>query len=234
VQTAPQGKKFNPERRRVLMMRKIALVMTVALGLCLLSSCNMMGVRGSGVRKTDQRTVPAFTAVDSAGAYEIEIAVQKPVKVELEGDDNILPMIQTEVRNGVLYLHSDKPFNTTRAITVRIGVPSLESVSNSGAGSIHITDVKGDKFAVHSSGAATVNVTGESKNLDISTSGAGSIDAGGLRAQNAKVSCSGVGNIDVNATDSLDVDISGAGHVSYSGDPKITKNISGVGSVTKK
>jgi hypothetical protein len=221
-------------------MKKTAFVLFLALGLLLLAGCHHRGMRpsstkGSGNRKTEQREVTSFKAIDSEGAIDFDVTCQKPLSVSLEGDDNILPLILTDVRDGVLYLRTEKGYNSHESIRVRITVPNMESIKAAGAGTLDIAEVKNEKFMVQTSGAATLTASGETKNLEIHNAGAGKIDTDNLHAQKAKVDISGAARVDVNASEQLDANVSGVGRVSYSGNPKtVNKNVSGMGVVSAK
>ena len=215
-------------------MKRIAIALTLAFSaLFVLSGC-FHGVHGSGVRKTEKRDLPAFTSIETSGAFEVEVICQKPAGFEIEADDNLLPIVQTEVRNGVLHVSSTKSYNSSEGIVLRITVPDLETIRSTGAGKFRVSDIKNDNFEIHSTGAAQVIATGQSKSVKISSTGAGTIDAHNLRAETADVSVTGAASVDVYATDQLDVTVSGAGRVTYSGDPKISKRVSGAGQVIKK
>ena len=216
-------------------MKRIAIVLTFALSaLFMLSGCHIGGVRGSGVRKTEKRDLASFTSIETSGAFEVEVNCQKPPSFEIEADDNLLPMVQTEVRGGVLHVSTTKGYSSSGGIILRITVPDLESVKNTGAGKFRVSDLKNDSFEIQSTGAAQVVATGQSKSVKIGSTGAGKIDAHNLRAETADVNVTGAASVDVYATDQLEVTVSGAGRVTYSGNPKINKHVSGAGQVTKK
>lgn len=216
-------------------MKRLMSVSAFAATLVLLASaCHAGGVKGSGVRKTEKRDVPAFTKIETTGAFQVEITCQAPVSFEIEGDDNLLPLIQTEVRNGVLHVSSTRSYNSHEGIALRIKVPSLDRVNSTGAGKFHITDLKNETFELSSTGATTVVAAGQSKSVTIKSTGAGKVDTHNLLADRAEVDVTGAAGVDVFARDELDVSVSGAGRVTYSGNPKVTKHISGAGQVTKK
>ena len=183
-------------------MKKLALALTLVLSLLILSGCTK--VRGSGVRKTEKRDLPAFTSIETSGAFEVEVNCQKPASFEIEADDNIVPLIKTEVRNGVLHVSNTKSYSTSGGIVMRITVPDLESVRSTGAGKFRVSDVKNENFEVRSTGAAQVVVAGQSKSVKISSTGAGKIDAHNLRASNADVNVTGAASVEVHATDELE------------------------------
>lgn len=215
-------------------MKRIAIVLLPASLLFVLGGCHLGGVHGSGVRKTEKRDLPSFNAIETTGAFEVQVICQKPASFEIEGDDNLLPLIQTEVRNGVLRVSSTKRYSTRSPISLRITVPDLASVSSTGAGKFTVSDLKNESFEIHSTGAAVVSVDGQSNNVKISSTGAGKIDSHDLRAGKVEVTVTGAASVDVYASDQLDVTVSGAGRVNYSGDAKVNKHVSGAGQVNKK
>lgn len=191
-------------------------------------------VRGSGNRQKQTRAVDPFTSISTEGAFEIEVVSQKPLSLEIEGDDNILPLISTNVSRNVLHIKNESSYSVSKPIVLRISVPNLEGISASGAGSFGIEGLKNDKFEIDVNGAPNIKVSGETKLVDIKTNGAGKIDTHRLRAARAMVNSNGVSNVAVHATDQLDVTVSGPSHVTYEGDPVVNKNVNGPGSVTKK
>jgi len=217
-------------------MKKTALLMLGAVLAFGISGCHFnRGVKGNGLRRAEQRNLPSFKAVDTTGAYEVEITCQKPASFEIEADENILPLIKTEVRDGVLFVSTEKRYDTRNPVVLRITVPELNAVSSSGAGDIKIRDVNGSDLRIESTGAASINAAGKAKNATISSTGAGDVEAAGLIAEKAKVSVTGAASVNVYVTDQLDVSVSGVGSVNYSGHPKtVNKNVSGIGSISEK
>ena len=216
------------------MRQTILIVLLIAIGLAA-PACkfNGRGIAGSGVRKAEKRELKSFSAIDTTGAYEIHIACQKPVSFEIDADDNILPLIKTEVRDGILFVTSDQRYHTAKPVTLRINLPSLAAVTSRGAGEITIGDVNGDSLKLESMGAASIDAAGKAKSVAVSSTGAGKIDTSSLQAEKARVDVTGAASVEVYATEQLDVTVSGAGSVTYSGNPKVVnKHVSGVGSVS--
>lgn len=214
-------------------MKKILLVMILAsFGF----GCNVIhdGVAGSGNRQKEKRTVANFTSISTEGAYDIEFVAQAPLSLEIEGDDNLLPLITTEVSNNVLHIKSKKSLSSRKPITLKISAPNLEGLSANGAGRIEISGLKNEKFAMDVNGAATVEVSGETGALDLESNGAARIDTHKLRADRAVVESNGVSKVEVYAVSDLNVTVSGPSQVTYHGDPHVKKTVNGPGSVTKK
>jgi len=216
-------------------MKRFAVLASFVCLLLLLSGCHFDKVQGSGVRKSEKREVASFTQINANGAFSIEATSQKSVSLEIEADDNILPLIKAEVRDGVLYLKPEKGYNSKQGVVVRVTVPDLSKIEATGASNFIVQGVKNDRFEVRTTGASTVTASGVTKDVDINTTGAGEIDAHSLRAERANVRSTGAGSVEVYATEQLDVHASGAGQVIYSGDPKIVnKKTSGAASVSKR
>jgi len=216
-------------------MRKLAVVLTLLAVVTIGCKHGMNpGVKGSGKRETQKRDVQGFTSISSQGAFNIEVVAQKSQSVEIEGDDNILPLITTEVSNNVLRIKSTKGFSVSEPVAIRIAVPDLAGLNVSGAGKIEIAGLKNDKFEIDCDGAPTIKVSGVTKVIDIDTNGAAKIDTHNLHASKGVVDSKGVSKIDVDVKDELDVTISGPSTVTYEGDPTINKTIHGPGKVEKR
>ena len=218
-------------------MKKL-FIATVSLAfLFTFSSCRHFGkgVQGSGVRKAEKRDLGVFKSIETNGAFDIQVTSQQPASFEIEGDDNLLPLVKTEVRNGVLRIYNDGAYSASRAISVRISQPDLEAVSSNGAADIRVTNVKNDQLTISWQGAGRIEAAGETKFVSISSTGAGKLDTSRLRAERAKLSVTGAAHVDVYASQQLDVTVSGVGKVTYHGNPGVVnKSVSGLGSVNKK
>lgn len=191
-------------------------------------------VIGSGNRQKQKREVPAFTSIATEGAFDIEVVCQKEPSLEIEADDNILPLVSTEVSNKVLHIRSLRSHSVRDPIVLKISVPNLEGIAASGAGKIEVTGLKNDKFEIEASGAPTIKASGETKLVEIDSSGAGKVDTHKLRAARGVVDAKGVAKVEVYASEQLDVTVSGPSHVIYDGDARVNKTMHGPGTIEKK
>jgi len=216
-------------------MKKILLIIVLC---SLTSGCHyaakMHGVAGSGVRKVEKRELSPFSSISTDGAFEIDVVCQQPQTLEIEGDDNLLPMISTEVSNGVLRINNSGSFSTRTPMKIKISVPNIEGITANGAGKIEVSRLKNDKFDIDSNGAPTIRVSGETKELEIDANGAGHVDAHKLRASRAEVESNGVAKVEVFASDVLNVTVSGPSQVIYDGDPEVNQTVNGPGSVQRR
>ncbi len=220
-------------------MKKLAIIFALALSLTFITACHGVhfgkGVKGSGVRKTENRVVPEFKGVEAGGAFEIEVTAQAENGLEIDGDDNILPLIKTEVRGGVLHIGSDKGFNVSEPIQIKISTKDIQSLDLSGASQAIVKNIKNDRFEIDVSGASNIKIQGETASLKIDSSGASKIDCEKLTARSVNVSTSGAGTTRVFASEELTAEASGASTIIYSGEPKVVnKKDSGASTITKK
>ena len=198
-------------------------------------SIDLGGEKGSGKIVTEKRSLSGFKGVDVGGVFQVEITAGKEFAVEVETDDNLLPLIKTEVNNGVLEIESDGRISPTGKILVRVSAPDISEMDVSGAANVTLNGVRNSNLAVEASGAAKLKITGQTAKLTVETSGAAKIDADDLRSENATVEGSGASHIDLNVSGELTADLSGASHVTYSGKPTaVHKNTTGAGKVSQK
>lgn len=206
----------------------------VALGL--LAGCKEVSkaierVQGNGTPKVEQRQVDAFQHVELGGALRAEVTVGAAQQsVEITGDENLVPLITTNVKEQRLWIETTKSLQPKLDLVARIASPTLKSVAASGANKVHVYGVAGDTFELSVAGHARIDASGTTKKLVISVSGSAEIHADQLAAEDVTVHVSGSGTLDVKASGLLDVHITGSGLVRYTGTPReIKKSIAGAG-----
>jgi hypothetical protein len=192
-------------------------------------------VSGSGNISSEKRDVSDFRSVDVSGVFQVEIVAGKDLSVEVQADDNVVPLITTELRGGTLHIELDQKVSTKNEMVVRITSPDIERLESSGASKVTISGVKNDSFSVDTSGASKVTISGETSQLNIHVSGASNIDAEQLAAVKADVDASGASKVAVNVSGELRSQASGASRITYRGEPRsIDNHQSGAGSVSRK
>lgn len=198
-------------------------------------SMNFGGVKGSGNVQTEKRELVNFKAIEVGGAFEVEVVAQKEFSVEIEADDNLLPLIETEVRGGTLEISTKNRISTKQRLRIRISAPNVESLQVSGATKVSLANLKNDSLKIDLSGASKVKVDGETRDLEVEMSGASKVDAENLKAENVTVDASGASSAAVSVSGDLKADLSGASNVTYTGNPRnLQKSTSGASSVKGK
>ena len=216
-------------------MKKVALLLLL-IPLLVAGCHSRLGaqIKGSGKRELQKRDVAPFTSISTEGAFTIEVTCQKDLSLEVEGDDNILEFVTSEVRGNVLRLKNTKNYSTNEPVKFKIAVPNLEGFSLNGAGRIDIKGMNNEKFEIDSNGAPTIFVSGTTKTIDIGVNGAGTINTTQLRASRGVVEANGAARVDLDVVDQLDATVSGPSTVTYKGDPVVNKTVRGPGKVERR
>lgn len=190
---------------------------------------------GSGKVSGETRDVAEFTAVELAGSGDVNILLGNGQSVNVQSDDNIVPLIETKVVNGTLVV-SMKPLTnvtTSSGIVVTVVMKALQHLTLSGSGNIHVGEMSGPELAVDLPGSGSITVMGRADRVNISLAGSGNVFCEGLKASSANVRLNGSGNVTVYTDKSLDASLTGSGSIHYSGEPaQVTKSITGSGTIT--
>ncbi|WP_068820081.1 head GIN domain-containing protein [Phormidesmis priestleyi] len=217
------------------MKRLTLLSIGLVIGLAGCIIINPGGVKGSGIAKTETRSLGSFNALDVEYAGAIAVRSQEQQSLEISGDDNIIPFITTEVKNGTLYVRATKGYSPEQKLQIRVSTPNVKRFVFDGVGEANLSNIKNDRLEIVLTGVGSFSASGETKEADITVSGVGSLDAKNLRAVNAKVNSSAVGNADLYVTGQLDVNASGVGEVNYYGNPKIVnRQAEGIGKINQR
>ncbi len=193
------------------------------------------GVKGSGNVVTDHRDVSGFHGIEVGGIYQVEITAQKEYSVTVETDDNIVPLVKTDVEDGILKIESEGRISPKSAIRIVIATPDIDSLEISGVANVTLNNVKNDALSIDSSGASKIAVNGETSKLTVDVSGATKIDANELKTESATVDANGASNVQLNVSGTLKADASGASHITYSGTPtSVQKSTTGVANISPR
>lgn len=219
------------------MRRTVVLVLAVALAAGAMAGCDLddlNATKGSGDVVTETRDVSGFEEIDVRGSGEVTVDVTGTESLTVEADDNILPLLETNVRNGVLVLSVESNIDPTVGPSYTITAATLQGVSIAGSGDVTATGLDVDSFEVDIAGSGDVSPTGAAGTLAVAIAGSGRYQGEDLVAATGSVDVSGSGSAVVNVTDELDVDVAGSGNVEYIGSPTVTQSISGSGDVSQR
>jgi len=208
-----------------------ALALLLAVPACRVSGSVGNGVQGDGVLKTEMRDVTDFAEISVDGTVKLDLVTGPLDKLTITGDENLLPLVATEVVGGRLTIHQTKSMHSKTPLVVSIHAPAVARIDTAGLANVIASGLTGPTFTFTSNGVTDSQLSGQVSSLEIDSSGTGVVRAAGLTAKQARVTVSGAGSVEVNATDQLKANVSGVGSVKYRGTPAIEKNVSGVGTV---
>ena len=218
-------------------------VVALALSASLLAACNDISVtfgdvadsvKGSGVSASETRVVANFTSIEASGVGKLNVRVGDSESLRITADNNLLPLIKSEVRDGVLILSSKSGFKSKNEITYQVSAKTIQRLENSGTVSIDAKGFAGGELAVETSGVGTIALAGRVDSLNAGLSGVGSLEAEELVADRVKTSLSGVGSASVRAEKSINGNVSGIGSLTWKGAATdVSTSVSGIGRVSK-
>ncbi len=172
-------------------------------------------------------------------------------KLVIGGDDNLVALIETQVRGSKLvisYKNNASVFSASNMVFY-VDYKTLESVTLTGSGSVENTTFSGDALTVSINGSGKVNFdditvdalttnitgtgtmqfTGKAETQNVNIAGSGSYNGESLESENATVSIFGAGKIVVWVNAGLETTISGTGEIQYYGNPTVSETNLGSG-----
>ncbi len=234
---------------------KILIICMAALSI-LLTGCAGNIVVGSGRVATESRAVSNFDGLSLSGIGEVTVTQGDSEALTVEAEENLMPYLKTQVRNGTLAISIDDRYLRTALVPTRpvrfnLSVKNLKSIDLSGAGNIQSASLKSDYLAIRISGAGALTldhveasdltstlsgvgnlkVAGQVTSQTANLSGVGGYDAGELNSRTARINVNGTGSATVWAQDNLYVAINGMGSVNYYGSPRVQQTMAGMGSI---
>jgi len=176
-------------------------------------------VTGSGRIVSQQRAVGNFHRVEIKGATNAQIRFGNEPSLNLRADDNLLPFLTSQVRNGTLILDSRGSYRTRTTPQAVITVPNLDFVNISGSGSAVMAGVNNRSLELLIQGSGDVRATGRTGHVKASIQGSGNADLRGLAAGRADVAVMGSGNVWVDTNGAVTAKSFGSGNVYVLGRP---------------
>ena len=188
---------------------------------------------------TQNRTVTAFHAIKVSGGIDVELLQGKELKLQVEADENLVPLIRTEVKDGVLNIYHDESIRNAKTMKVHVTFQNIDAITASGgcdiiskqklgfatlrldlSGGCDVKlDCKAGKLDMLISGGCDVVLTGEAENCSINASGGCDVKASQFYLKDCTIDASGGSDVEINAKGELNMKASGASDITYFGKP---------------
>lgn len=214
-------------------------------------------VKGNGKVITKTRSINKFDKVSVGGSFDVNLIAGTEGKITLKGEENLLPYIETTVKNGKLKVQFKENTNirTTKRLIVTIPFESINAISLGGSGDVRVQKIiKSDEIFISIGGSGSINANidtntikasiggsgniklkGNTSNFKCSIAGSGNIKAYDLDAETLKASIAGSGSVETTVSTKIKASVVGSGSVYYKGTPKhIDTNSIGSGDVIDK
>ncbi|QHI39059.1 hypothetical protein IMCC3317_44600 [Kordia antarctica] len=240
-------------------MITLARFITIAILSLLITSCNFnfdSGITGNGNVVTEERDADeTFTEIRASQGLDVYITQSEIAAIEVEADENIISLISTDIRNGVLSIHTEKNIGRCESKKIYVSLPILEKVVASSGADVYSTelfivenievksssgaDIRIEVEAVHvtcsASSGAGIKITGTADSLVADASSGSDIQARDLNAKDCNASASSGADVTVTVSEKLVAKGSSGGDVHYYGNPEsVSKNKSVSGGVHKE
>ncbi len=239
-------------------MKKLLLTLFILTGYTTFSQSwwNSEKVRGNGNITIEERLIGTFNEVNTGGSFDVILTEGREGKLTLEGEENILPYIITEVKDDKLKIKVKNNTNIkfTQKLTITVPFENIETISLGGSGNVISkktitgdeinfsvggsgnieTKVKANTIKSSVGGSGNIRLAGSADKMKCSIAGSGNIKAYGLSVKSLKASIAGSGDIQITIKEKIKATIVGSGNVYYRGNPKsIDANSIGSGDVIK-
>lgn len=237
-------------------MKKIFASAIIALAV-ITQSCDLVmhdTIHGSGDITTETRSISDASKISSKGSFDVEVVLGSTPSVKIEADDNLIPYILVDNKDGGIEIHTkgDVNLETEKTLKVTVTVSKLEELKLYGngngtckqqiTGGDHLIlgvygngdmdiNVNTPKVESTIAGNGNISISGETKDCRIEIDGNGDYKAEGLQTENTEVHIAGSGDARLSASQTLGVHIAGSGDVFYKGSPRITQNVVGSGNI---
>ena len=205
--------------------------------------------RGNGNSISRILDLDNFTGIELNIPAEVNITEGQSQFVEVIGQDNIIDVLDLDVRSGVweietnecLSNHRELIFNITMIQVDRLEINSsgfIRSENLLSGGDLDITingsgdldlGVDKERVEVNINGSGDIFLEGSTSDYEIDVLGSGDIESFDLESKECDVTIIGSGDVEINVVDILNVNITGSGDVYYKGQPQVTVSISGSG-----
>ena len=186
-----------------------------------------------------------ITSIEAGSIYDIEVTKGNSGAITVSYDEVFQNKLIVKYVNGKLYLsvNTDKMTfkerrKSTDGIQVSLQMPSIDEIDLSGAaklaangtfstngleidlsGASHVKglNISGEELSIDCSGAASLEMAGDFKNVDIETSGASQVNLDG-NSNTLEIEASGATGVTITGNHKhADLETSGASHIKLTG-----------------
>jgi hypothetical protein len=213
-------------------------------------------ITGSGNLITETRSISGVSRVELMIDANLEIQQGSQESLVVTGDENILPVLQTNVVGGKLNIryqpqvnvrgfHQPKLVLTVKNLsglrlsssgTVNVGPLTTGNfdIDLTSSCNLNIQNIQADKITTNISSSGDIIIQGVANSLVLHVSSSGNFRAGDLQVQKASVTLTSSGDVTLWVIENLDADISSSGNIAYYGNPNVSQHLTSSGDLIPK
>lgn len=221
---------------------------------CAIFHFDFGGVSGKGPVEKQTRSARDFHAVEVEIPADVEVRVADEYSVEVQAQENLLPLLKAEVQDGKLRLYFEDNVSNAKDLKVWISAPSYDHLALAGSGTLKaVSTLSGErlelsiggsgdidvpqadvgKMKCSIAGSGNIKVAGKASDIGFEIAGSGDITAKDLVASTGNASIAGSGSVTCHVEQTLKAEIAGSGDVFYAGSPSVDTDIAGSGKVKR-
>lgn len=221
----------------------------------ILSQCalRIIPVEGSGDRITTHRTVEPFTEIEASGKLDMALVSDSLFTISIEGHENLMPHIKTEVKNNRLIIGTTAPIRSQNPPRVMVTLPVIDRLELSRFGTVATSnqlsaetftaviresgpvalDLAAKTTRVFLTDTEIVRVKGTTHTVEATLYGRSRLDSRALTAKVGRANVYGPSKYAVFASKVLFANVDGPGEITYFGQPEeVNRVVRGSGQIT--
>ncbi|WP_299885615.1 head GIN domain-containing protein [uncultured Lacinutrix sp.] len=243
-------------------MNTLKTTLVIALVMCSFSCVNAQWkskkIKGNGNVTTIKRSTSDYDAVKCAGWMDFVLVNGDEGDITIEGEENLLDYIITEVDGNTLKIKTKNGINLkpsyNKSVKITIPFQDINEVSLSGSGDVMnldrieasnfktkmsgsgdiVLNIKANYSEAYVTGSGDLTLKGQTDNLKASVTGSGDFHGFNLESNDVEAKVTGSGNIETVCNGELKARVTGSGDIEYKGNPKREDTkVTGSGSIGK-
>ena len=206
---------------------------------------------------TTTRSTSDYDGIKCAGSFDYILVSGTEGKITIEGEENLLDYVITEVKDNQLVIKTKKhvylkPSNN-KTIKITIPFKDIDNVSLAGSGDLWnediinatdldvalagsgdiVLDIRATNTEGRIAGSGDLTLKGSTNKLEAKVAGSGDFHGFDLQSNHTVVAVAGSGDAEVVSNESLKARVAGSGDIEYRGNPKTEDTkVSGSGSIS--
>jgi len=208
----------KPDRR---IRRAISISLLMLVGA--LAGC----VQGQGPVTSETREVGAFSRIEASAGIRVVVRIGPSEAVEVTAQENLLPVIATDLRGDTLSIESSEDFTTLEPVTVTVVVPALDGITLSGGSKAVIDGLDAESLELRIRGGAQVTAAGSVGSVALHADGGATASLEDLSVRVATVSMDGGATATLTASDDVTGTAAGGSRLTVLGDAVLSVEESG-------
>jgi hypothetical protein len=205
----------------------LAVAGAMLVGLLATGCAREVAVVGEGAVGTESRATEPFTSIEVSYGIGVTIQIGPAAPLEVSAQQNLLPIVVTDVQGGTLRIRGTTEFTTSETPNVTIVTPSLVGISLSGGSRGRIEGLNSEILAIELGGGSELTATGIAANIALQAGGSSYATLEGLAASAVVIDLSGASIVNLHVSGEVIGQASGGSRATISGDAQISVASSG-------